>query len=375
MADTKDMRIGWRRNQQPQWSDPVGEAKTTSHPVMPNGPAISSNPPSLSAVRDSGSFPFVNDTNNSENRLSEIRLADITTSQRPLVIPKSRTFSVLSSITHSFSRGSVTSRDAGSRNVSEESRKSSITSKGITHRPVSHLAQKYEGHNSPASPTSATLISPAGRLLANPKAVTRAMPPQYWAGRFMALHDQFHNELLEPFQLAQVCKAQAAQTPLSESTSQASAATQNNPSTSAYAITRPVQKGKHAPGHSDSLRQPSRIPQSATSGAILQSTPCNVHLVQAPSSPRHPSTGQTTTTIRAVPHHPSSGSCNSKENQPSLPEHPPVQPITTVATSTATALPHCTKDDVDNEENRTRRVFHRLAQHCETDAARASLRA
>lgn len=269
---------------------------------MANGRATSNQPLPLWAHRHSGSS-FFSDKSNGESELSEIRPADITASHLRPGIPKSRTFSVLYSLTQSFSRGSLTSRGTSSRHVSEDSQASSNVAgdKAITHQRPSYLAQNSEIQTKSASPTSAPLPSSTVRVSDNPKAITTAMPPQYWAGRFMALHDHFHNELLEPHHLARICKVQAAQSPLSECTNQASAAAQNNPSTSAYAITRVAQPSKRGSQQNGTSQEPSCIPQSATSGAILQSTPYSVYANRTTtSSMRNPSSHRTTATAIAT---------------------------------------------------------------------------
>jgi hypothetical protein len=206
----------------------------------------------------------------------------------------------------------------------------------------------------------------------------------------MALSDRFQNELLEPEHLSQICRAQP---PLTGSTSQASAAAQNNPSTSAYAITRADQTNKHA----------SRIPQSATSGAILQNTPHNLHPDQTLPSLRNFSLDQTstTTTIRSVPFQYRTAAATTttnktKQPKPRILSHPSsststtTQPLknglsaairnithpqpATAPTAAAAAVVVITAE-LEDEETRTRRVFAHLERLCETHAARQSLRA
>lgn len=123
-------------------------------------------------------------------------------------------------------------------------------------------------------PTTSTTSASGGDDIDmnDPRLVTSAMPPQYWAGRFMALNDQLQNALLEPERLARVCMGQKPILARSSSnTATAAAAAHNNPSTSAYAIRRLAHRIASG-GYSRQPQQPvRRIPQSATSGAVLQS--------------------------------------------------------------------------------------------------------
>ncbi|KAK4039060.1 hypothetical protein C8A01DRAFT_47394 [Parachaetomium inaequale] len=331
--------------------------------------------------------------------------ADLTASQPPLGIPKSRTFSVISSLTQSFSLGSLASQKT-SRNVSGESHASTAAhDQAIAHPTFSQQTQDFGDHDS-TSLTPATPVSPPS-LSINPRAISTAMPPQYWAGRFMALHDRFHNELLEPHHLTRLCEAQAAQ-PLPDFTRQASAAAQNNPSTSAYALTRSAQASKQPLSQNGVSRQPSRsrIPQSATSGAILQSTSYNAQpslsfytqavssssktaslpvaghrhlpttdencIPEYPPSMQHPQTDTTTNHSHNLNHnhnhhhnhHPMSNPSSNTNNHPTT-----LRKIPSV-TTTSMSNTHLT----DDEPSRTRRVLLHLEYLCTTDAALSSLR-
>ena len=284
--------------------------------------------------------------------------ADITTTalHPRFGIPKSRTFSVLSSLTQSFSRGSLTSRGASSRHVSGESYASNTAAPvPAAHEPSFQARQLHDA----APSTSATpALLPSPRLPDNPKAITTAMPPQYWAGRFMALHDRFHNELLEPHLLARICEAQA-QSPPPDFASRASAAAQNNPSTSVYAIARLGRTAKPVQVQLSSSRQPSRIPQSATTGAILQSTPYNLPFHPQPASP--PSLNKRGTAKPLRTHSPPR---NTHHHNP---------PTTTNNTTNPIPPPTTTSTAIPDDNTLTRRALLHLAQHCATPVARASL--
>ena len=143
-------------------------------------------------------------------------------------LTKSRTFNVLSSITQSISRASLTSSRTASRNFSAASRASSATSN----------ATKKHG----ASPQSMESQAPSPPP-ANPRFVSKAQPLPYWTGRFIALHDRFHNELLSPSNLRTLMDAHAE------------GAMRDKPS-------RPPRPGPHT-----------RLPPSATSAAIMQHSP------------------------------------------------------------------------------------------------------
>ena len=321
-------------------------------------------PPSSYSTGYSGSSSFISDPSNDGSLMPQAR-ADITiTASHPrLGIPKSRTFSVLSSLTQSFSRGSLTSRGASSRNVSGESYASNtaVPVPGAAHE-VSFQPTRQLDDAAPSTSATPALL-PTSRLPDSPKAITTAMPPQYWAGRFMALHDRFHNELLEPHYLTRICEAQA-QSPLPDCGSRAPAAAQNNPSTSVYALARLGRTSKHIPGQHSSPRQPSRIPQSATTGAILQSTPCSIPSHLHPTSP--PSLNKRGTAQRLLinsnNHHPPTTTANKTKPDP-------IPPPTTTAKTTTLKEPEPLPDD----NALTRRALLHLAQHCATPAARASL--
>jgi hypothetical protein len=222
----------------------------------------------------------------------------------PSEVSKPKPFAVLSDLRQSFSSSSLPGR---SRQVSETSRRSSISAKmkeliGISQdegekdqeehdqQHAQHQEQVPQSENpqsvfdndkQPSSfitaaslPTTSTTSASGGDDIDmnDPRLVTTAMPPQYWAGRFMALNDQLQNALLEPERLARVCMGQKPiLAPSSSNTAAAAAAAHNNPSTSAYAIRRLAHRIASG-GYSRQPQQPERrIPQSATSGAVLQS--------------------------------------------------------------------------------------------------------
>ncbi|KAK4099476.1 hypothetical protein N658DRAFT_165436 [Parathielavia hyrcaniae] len=312
----------------------------------------------LYASRFSRSSSFITDVSNDEDQVPTPRKADTAAAQPRLGLPKSRTLNVLSSLTKSLSRGSVTSRGTGSRDVSGESYQSSTVG-----RPLD-IAR---GRGVRASSTAEPSTSEANHQH-DIYTITTAMPPQYWAGRFMALHDRFHNELLGSSHLARVSEAYAAKS------RKTSAAAQNNPSTSVYAVAR-ASPSKHIPGSDTTVdqnprsRQPSRIPQSATSGAILQQSSSHSNNNKKPDL-RSPFSSQSTLPPATTSHN----------NHPSTTATKPRHLTITTTTTTATTSLRSTEASMEGEaeaqdEARVRRALAHLEGWCLTDEARLSLRA
>lgn len=206
-------------------------------------------------------------------------------------LPKSRGLHILSSFTQSLSRGSLSrstnrTRDAGgssSTNPTPAPKTSRLSLPRFGRKSLEPMLEKKTEDQTPEkqeipppSPLPASLPVPD-----NPRFVVRAMPPQYWTGRFLALHDQFHNEVLEPRNLNTIIEAQVAQFSFCGDNNPApeTAGALNNPSTSVYAPNRipRLSLGNYNPPknlqHSSNLvaRHPSRIPQSQTSNAVLES--------------------------------------------------------------------------------------------------------
>ncbi|CAP66408.1 uncharacterized protein PODANS_4_4060 [Podospora anserina S mat+] len=206
------------------------------------------------------------------------------------LLTKSRTFSVLSSITNSLSRASLIHHGSTSRNDSSSSSQPRVTPPVIaiprkqppvaTRCSMEPLLNDSQCQKPPCQEASPPLPD-------NPRFVTTAMPSQYWSGRFAALDDKFHNEVLLGRNLNMVVEAQTNRSGNAGTGSSNSAArAQNNPSASAYSLIRPVPQlaglarynqglpSRQTTSHEHSFQGPvSRIPQSATSGAILQTTP------------------------------------------------------------------------------------------------------
>ncbi|KAK4248058.1 hypothetical protein C7999DRAFT_31492 [Corynascus novoguineensis] len=335
-----------------------------------------------------------------EKQQHEPQPAGTTTSQPGLAIPKPRTFSVISNLTLSFSRGSTGSQQS-SRNVNQESH-GTITSihNRATIRPSLHQ-QNISGQKQSSDPRK---MPPSSSHPNDPKAITTAMPPQYWAGRFMAMRDRFHNEVLEPAHLAQVCKARPTK-PLRDLTCQATAASGNDFSASVYANPRTVQAGKYTSTLNNLSPQPSRsrISLSATSCAILQSTLYNTKssppsytqavrsfsnssttTVHTPYSTRRgsrplPATDENSVpglSLATVPSDENNNNGTAVVTSASLHEETNASPgndSNTVSLAVASAAT-AGRDGEDETSLREGRVFAHLHDLCVTDAARASLR-
>ncbi|KAI8240051.1 hypothetical protein K4K55_001211 [Colletotrichum sp. SAR 10_96] len=110
-------------------------------------------------------------------------------------IPKSRTMTVLSNLTASLSRTSLTSFTSD--------RKAS-TSRSVSSRKVSGSS------TSTLSTTDTSRVPTPMSAEVNPLIINTAQSSQYWAGRFQSLHDRFHNEDLQPHSLATLVSAHAS---------------------------------------------------------------------------------------------------------------------------------------------------------------------
>ena len=219
----------------------------------------------------------------------------------------------------------------------------------------------------------------------------------------MAMSDRFHNEVLEPARLTQVCKARPAR-PLRGLTCQATGASQNEFSASVYANPRAVQAGRYTSTLNNLSPQPnrSRISLSTTSCAILQSTLYNTK----PSPPSYTqavrsfSNSSTTTvhtpysirrgsrplqrtdensasglSLATVPRDENNNGDTAVVTSASLHEETntfPANNSNTVSLAVASAAT-ASWDREDETSLRERRVFAHLHDLCATDAARASL--
>ncbi|KAK4199308.1 hypothetical protein QBC40DRAFT_329493, partial [Triangularia verruculosa] len=269
---------------------PVGLSKSTSNHPLPT--------PFVTTI----DYSSIDNRHMAENQ----RPADNTTIPQPRrgLLPKSRTFSVLSSITNSLSRSSLIHHGSISRNDSSHSSQARTASPAITISrktvPTTSARRSMEPLLTETDCRTEQFYQGQGSHMPdNPRFVTTAMPSQYWSGRFAALHDKFHNEVLLGRNLNIVVKAQTShsgEVSDNNSTATRAAAAQNNPSASAYSVNRPAPQlaglarynqgmSQHPATKNLSPRPPvSRIPQSATSGAILQTTPYSTRIREPPGS-------------------------------------------------------------------------------------------
>ncbi|KAL2198079.1 hypothetical protein P885DRAFT_34259, partial [Corynascus similis CBS 632.67] len=348
----------------------------------------------------SNSSSFLHDIIKLEKQQHKPQPEGTTTSQPSLAIPKPRTFNVISSLTQPCSRSSTGSHQS-SRIVSQESHATVTSSRNRAIISSSSQQVNISGQKQSSDP----LKMPQSSSHPNdPKAITTAMPPQYWAGRFMAMSDRFHNEVLEPAHLAQVCKARSAK-PLRDLTCRATGASQNEFSTSVHANPRAVQAGRYTSTLNNLSPQPnrSRISLSTTSCAILQSTLYNTKLsppsytqavrsfsnsstttVHTPYSIRRGSRPLQRTdensvsglSLATVPRDENNNDDTAVVTSASLHEETntlPANNSNTVSLAVASAAT-ASWDREDETSLRERRVFAHLHDLCATDAARASLR-
>ncbi len=89
----------------------------------------------------------------------------------------------------------------------------------------------------PAEPSLEESLEIGANHPDNPLLVTTAQPSAYWSGRFVALHDRYHGELLCPQNLHTVIEAHAARSSISKSSKIPS-----NPPTKIYAPARAQSK-------------------------------------------------------------------------------------------------------------------------------------
>lgn len=307
------------------------------------------------------------------------------TLRRPM--PKSRTMGVLSTITHTFSRSSLSSSRTKSRNVS-------VSTLGEQPAPASHkhsflsLARRksratepdtksYDEEEKENTPMTKPLPIPQ-----DPRLVFEAMPSRYWSGRFMSLHDKARSQMLEKHNLDILIEAQAVKSSVRKSQEQTTPAPinpYNNPSTSIYATTRvPPRSSSNDGTHC------LRIPHSATTNAIHEAMreaschlPSNPHANPPPYTqpPLRLSTQSIAPPSRPTPrtqhHRRSSQQCNSLNNATQRDHHNSNHPSATTAHDLAITEAAILTDD----DRRCRLVLAELDALCATDAALRSFRA
>ena len=257
----------------------------------------------------------------------------------PTRLPKSRTMNVLSSISQSFSRSSITSinrsRDASGSSASSGTA-AGASGMGGGFRSSRSSLSRANGLLGDSSRTS----QPEGPApgLANPRLIMTAQPSAYWSGRFAALHDRFHSELLSPQYLHTIIEAHAVQASFSEPR------ILNNPPAKIYGPSRTQPVYEPNPG-APSANGPGRIPLSSTGSAVLQMS-------------RSTSTADVTPAPEQVPAAVATSS-----------------PVPRLDLETYKRILAFKAGGLVDDDHRCKRVFIHLESLCVTDEARRSLHA
>lgn len=214
--------------------------------------------------------------------------------------PKPKNYGFLASISQSFSRASNIS-STRSRNVSDNSSghatptKSSrlslvrFTKKSAESSLATTIEQTHDEEEA-QEPDPPVLVAQPRPVAQDPRQVVDAMPPEYWTGRFMALHDHFHGEVFEPANINTIIEAQAARSSFNNE-DKAEPIVTNNPSTSIYAPTRlprlTFNQNGVGRGSMSLNKRPGagvgRLQHSTTSNAILQTSRLPSNRPKAPS--------------------------------------------------------------------------------------------
>ncbi|KDN61278.1 hypothetical protein CSUB01_08700 [Colletotrichum sublineola] len=117
-------------------------------------------------------------------------------------LPKSRTLTVLSSLTASLSKSSLTSFTGSERKTSQQTVPSRKTSTSST------FGSSAPTRTATPTPTTTTTVDD------NPLIVTTAQSSAYWTGRFVSLQDRFHGESLQEKNLSTLITAHATKATL-----------------------------------------------------------------------------------------------------------------------------------------------------------------
>lgn len=366
-------------------SSPVG-------PVLKNGmPMAQETPASPStAISYENAYPVKpasmdQDRNNKENSPPQHNPA----TTKPHTSKSSRALHVLSSITNSFSRSSMSLASfKSSRTVSGVSAASSIAStdhqtpKASTSSSSSMrrpLIPRFDSH-SPARPEP---LPTEPRTITNerdepteldPKLIYTAQPSAYWSGRFTALRDRFHNELLEPDTLQLVLEEHMRRSTVEPHL--ASPDLEIDPHTTPTSLLKPSGgPGQFPKSTPTCARQNATIGVASGTFASSSSRP-----PLSSGLSRIPFTKSSTAPRRQSYDFPSPSTSFHNQVHPSGTMPPP--PAPTVAPSlisaTTSSAQHQSRRDLlllTSDDARRRRAFAALASLCATPAARESLRA
>ncbi|KAK7935593.1 hypothetical protein PG985_001088 [Apiospora marii] len=163
--------------------------RNPSRKVTPTGIVLPKSPAATATQTSRTAIPTLYPQANNENVPPNGSKESLKTKYKPFgSLPKSRTLNVFSNLTSSLSRGSLpsfsrtpsmSSTTGASESVDQGSRTASVAS---SHKP---------------------------EVVVNPRQVTGAQSCEYWTGRFMALQDRFHSEMLLPENLTTLITAHA----------------------------------------------------------------------------------------------------------------------------------------------------------------------
>ncbi|OIW24619.1 hypothetical protein CONLIGDRAFT_648752 [Coniochaeta ligniaria NRRL 30616] len=373
-------------------------------PVLKNGKPMETSSPST-AISYENAYPVKPasmdlDRNNKENTPP----GHHQTPSKPNMSRSSRALHVLSSITHTFSRSSLSLASfKNNRNFSGTSGASSIasgeqqktpkpsTSSSSMRRP---LIPRFDTQSTTSSaqpePTKPTTPPPqpaaepdkiinerAEAIDLDPKLIYTAQPSAYWSGRFTALRDKYHNELLEPETLHIVLEEHMRRSTIEQHLVDGTNADDDRPKPSSASDTPLPPRStisilKPTP-HSTTTRQTATI---GASGTFFTSSSSRPPLSSGLSRIPFNKPAATTTPGRRQ-----SYDLPSRHQAGNMPPPPAPTIASSLISTTTPSSPSkfslaqrrqtilLTSDDL-----RRRRVFATLASLCATPAARESLR-
>ncbi|KAK8034572.1 hypothetical protein PG993_009567 [Apiospora rasikravindrae] len=193
-GDTAIAHSPLRRSTVAAHDEPLNTTGMINHSrkVTPTGIVLPKSPAATVTHTSRTAIPTLYSQTNNENIPSNSSKESLKTRYRPFgSLPKSRTLNVFSNLTASLSRGSLPSF---SRTAS-----------------MSSTAGASEGGGQ-RSRTGSIASSQEAEAFVNPRQITDTQSCEYWTGRFMALQDRFHSEMLLPENLTTLITAHAERT-------------------------------------------------------------------------------------------------------------------------------------------------------------------
>ncbi|KAK8037969.1 hypothetical protein PG994_014736 [Apiospora phragmitis] len=159
-----------------------------SRKVTPTGIVLPKSPAATAAHTSRTAIPTLYSQTNNENVPPNGSKESLKTRYKPFgSLPKSRTLNVFSNLTASLSRGSLPSFS----------------------RTPSMSSTAGAGGRADQRSRTASIASSQEAEVVHPRHVTGAQSCEYWTGRFMALQDRFHSEMLLPENLTTLITAYA----------------------------------------------------------------------------------------------------------------------------------------------------------------------